>query len=140
MTDAWYGNGLRFECQPDCHKCCLREGIVALDPGGSGRASDSEKMAEHLQMPHSEFRRRHVHHDRVNGSYLEDGAPDHSGCPLWRNGCSVYPVRPTQCRTYPFWPELIKSPEKWAEEALFCPGMNKGKLFSFEEIEEISKR
>jgi hypothetical protein len=29
----------------------------------------------------------------------------------------------------------LKSPKKWAEAAEACPGCNKGKVYSFEEIE-----
>lgn len=90
-------------------------------------------------MTHAEFLREHVHRDRVNGAYLEDGGP-HGGCPLWQGGCSVYPVRPAQCRTYPFWPEIISSPTAWEKEAAFCPGMNKGKLFTVSEIEALAKK
>ena len=25
--------------------------------------------------------------------------------------CSIYNARPTQCRTYPFWPRFVQSPE-----------------------------
>lgn len=40
-------------------------------------------------------------------------------------GCGVYDARPTQCRTYPFWREVMRTPESWALEAHQCPGINK---------------
>jgi Fe-S-cluster containining protein len=50
-------------------------------------------------------------------------------------GCVVYAVRPTQCRTFPFWPEHLDAPESWEEAARDCPGMNRGKRHSLEEIQ-----
>jgi Fe-S-cluster containining protein len=48
--------------------------------------------------------------------------------------CSVYQARPTQCRTWPFWPENMK-PSVWrAEVAPFCAGVGKGRLYSAQEI------
>ena len=43
--------------------------------------------------------------------------------------CSIYPVRPTQCRTWPFWPENLKTPRHWARAAKNCPGMKNGGTF-----------
>jgi len=30
--------------------------------------------------------------------------------------CSIYEARPVQCRTYPFWPRIMKSREAWRQE------------------------
>jgi Fe-S-cluster containining protein len=57
-------------------------------------------------------------------------------CILWQEGgCSVYTARPLQCRTFPFWPSAVASPEAWKSEARRCPGMGQGELHSFGEIE-----
>ena len=32
--------------------------------------------------------------------------------------CSIYDVRPIQCRTYPFWPSILKNKQTWEEEAV----------------------
>ena len=32
------------------------------------------------------------------------------------NQCRIYEARPVQCRTYPFWPDLMASPSAWNEE------------------------
>jgi uncharacterized protein len=41
-------------------------------------------------------------------------------------GCTVHSVKPVQCRTYPFWPELVEYRDIWEHEAKKCPGINKG--------------
>lgn len=64
---------------------------------------------------------------------------------LGRRGCSIYEVRPQQCRTWPFWPENLKSPKHWQRSAVRCPGMTagglggeaQGKFFPIEEIRII---
>jgi Fe-S-cluster containining protein len=50
--------------------------------------------------------------------------------------CSVYSSRPTQCRTWPFWPEMLKSRSAWDgfKRRTPCPGMDQGRLVSVEQI------
>lgn len=60
-------------------------------------------------------------------------------CILWDNGCSAYEARPVQCSTYPFWAWMVQDKKMWDECAKDCPGMNKGKLWTYEEIEENRK-
>jgi hypothetical protein len=52
-----------------------------------------------------------------------------------KRGCTIYPVRPRQCRTWPFWNSNLESPETWQEVQEVCPGAGKGNFFSLEEIE-----
>jgi Fe-S-cluster containining protein len=49
--------------------------------------------------------------------------------------CTIYSVRPRQCRTWPFWNSNIKSPESWNEVQQVCPGSGNGNFVSLEEIE-----
>lgn len=59
-----------------------------------------------------------------------------TGC----RGCAVYPVRPNQCRTWPFWDSNLSGPDAWNAAAVRCPGINRGRLYSFEEIEAMRKQ
>lgn len=54
--------------------------------------------------------------------------------------CTIYPVRPNQCRTWPFWSDNLANPDAWNKAAQKCPGVNRGKGYSFEEIEKIKKQ
>lgn len=47
---------------------------------------------------------------------------------LTSEGCSIHPAKPTQCRLYPFWPELVEDRKAWRAEASECPGIGKGEL------------
>jgi uncharacterized protein len=58
---------------------------------------------------------------------------------LTREGCSVYESRPMQCRTWPFWHDLVDTPGHWSEVREECPGAAHGRLYTREEIERISR-
>jgi hypothetical protein len=58
-------------------------------------------------------------------------------CVFWENGgCAVYPARPLQCQSFPFWSSCLASPEEWKEFQDRCPGIGKGRLHSRNEIEQ----
>jgi len=51
----------------------------------------------------------------------------------------VYPARPRQCRTFPFWPENLRSPESWNELEEFCGGVDHGRVYPLSEIQSVLK-
>jgi Fe-S-cluster containining protein len=60
-------------------------------------------------------------------------------CVFWsQEGCRIYPVRPVQCRTFPFWREYIRSPKGWAAAARRCPGIDQGPLHSAADIRRMA--
>jgi Fe-S-cluster containining protein len=117
---AWYADGLHFACQPDCGKCCTRHGdydYVYLE------REDVARLASHFGMPIREFRSRWTKRDDGHTILKMDGP----ACPfLDGSRCTVYPARPRQCDSFPFWPENLKSRERWDELGTFCPGVGKG--------------
>lgn len=55
--------------------------------------------------------------------------------------CQIYQVRPTQCRTFPYWPSTLESPEAWREAARHCEGIrHDAPVVPVEEIESQLKR
>jgi Fe-S-cluster containining protein len=48
--------------------------------------------------------------------------------------CSIYRVRPSQCRTFPFWPDVLENKRSWDRYAESCPGMNRGAFHDRDEI------
>jgi Fe-S-cluster containining protein len=56
---------------------------------------------------------------------------------LRRARCRVYPVRPRQCRTWPFWAENLRRHVWYGEVRKRCPGVGKGRRYGAEEIESI---
>jgi Fe-S-cluster containining protein len=57
-------------------------------------------------------------------------------CIFWDKtaGCTVYPARPVQCRTWPFWPENVETKADWDHVREICPGSGRGRFFSVDEI------
>ncbi len=64
---------------------------------------------------------------------------DYSCIFLNSDGCSIYPARPLQCRTYPFWRGLADDEQAVKREMENCPGLGKGTFFSDEQIMEMIK-
>ncbi|MEY2714485.1 MAG: hypothetical protein RIT24_828 [Planctomycetota bacterium] len=50
--------------------------------------------------------------------------------------CQLYKARPSQCRTWPWWPENLESREAWegTRKRTPCPGMGNGPVHSLVEI------
>lgn len=130
MTEPlWYQDGLAFQCT-GCGNCCSGDpGVVWVDQ------EEIQKIAEYTGMTETELRLRNTRRvgrqvsltERENGecSFLDKGT----------RRCTIYPVRPKQCRTWPFWNSNLESPEAWAEAAKGCPGMGQGNFIPLEEIQ-----
>jgi Fe-S-cluster containining protein len=121
---------MRFSCQSGCTRCCTQTGWVYLS------ADDVPRLAAFVGMTADEFQRQHLyvtrHHLRLR---LRQGQ-----CPfLNAEGCSVHPAKPTQCRVFPFWPELTEDAKEMEETAKSCPGIGKGDLISVETLIESAR-
>ena len=120
--------GLRFECQPGCTACCEQKGFVNLTE------ADIPRAAQFLGMTPTAFERKYVYRTK-NRRRLR--VPRDSQCSFLRDGgCSIHPAKPTQCRVFPFWPELVESRQEWRKTARYCPGMGKGPLIQIESAKE----
>ncbi|MHB0896503.1 MAG: YkgJ family cysteine cluster protein [Spirochaetales bacterium] len=132
MFNVAHRRGLRFECA-QCSFCCT---------GSPGRVwlshVDIEGLCAFLGLAFEDFAERFCVFVEVEGgralSLIEKKGYD---CVFLENGkCSVYRARPIQCRTYPFWEEILKSEKSWNEEAAYCPGIGKGAIVPPERIIE----
>jgi Fe-S-cluster containining protein len=113
-------DGLRFECVPGCTNCCRVQGWVYITE------TNVRETAAFLKLTVEEFEARYV----VRTKYtLRLRKPPGSQCFFLENGgCSIHPVKPVQCRTFPFWPELVENRKEWKEAGRNCPGIGKGPL------------
>jgi len=131
--DKWYRAGLAFSCS-ECGSCCTGEpGYVWVTKEEIRRIADFLGR-EDGWLEKSHLRRvgfRYSLTEKKNGDCIfleqENG----------RGGCRIYPVRPLQCRTWPFWPSNLRSADAWDEAVLKCPGINTGKHYDFAQIEAI---
>jgi Fe-S-cluster containining protein len=118
--DAWYRDGLRFECTR-CGRCCGgTSGTVLVSD------AEIETLARRLDMKDAEFRRVYTVTRRGGDVSLRERA--NYDCVFFdtERGCTVYEDRPRQCRTYPFWESILHSRETWSEEAEYCEGIGRG--------------
>jgi len=122
---------MRFACQPGCTTCCERKGFVYLTE------DDITRAAAFLGMERDQFERRYVYRTK-NQRRLR--TPREARCHFLRDGgCSIHPAKPTQCRLFPFWPELVDSPKEWHKAAAWCPGIGKGELVQIETAREMAR-
>ncbi len=133
----WYARGLRFECS-QCGNCCTGPpGAVWFN------AEEAVKMAAHLGLDKKAFLKQYAR--KLDGKWsLKEHHTEHGYDCIFldrqkapgRAVCALYGARPRQCRTWPYWPENLRSPEAWAsaKHATPCPGMDHGRLIPIEEI------
>ncbi len=118
------GAALRFECQPGCTACCTQRGFVYLTECDVERAAAFLHMTSAAFEQKYVFRSKHLRRLRI--------APETRCFFLKDGGCSIHPAKPTQCRLFPWWPELVDSKSEWKKTAEYCPGIGKGPLITIE--------
>ncbi len=128
----WYADGLRFSCH-QCGNCCrgAQPGWVYVTPFRLRRISGFLGLGERA------LRRRYVTRDENGETVLK--LKENGDCVFWDQGCTIYPERPRQCRTFPFWGETLRSPEEWSKLKQFCHGVDQGRLYPIEEIRAVFK-
>jgi Fe-S-cluster containining protein len=148
-TEPWFADGLTFTCT-QCGNCCT---------GAPGYVFASKveitRLAEHLEISPEEVVERYCRKVGTRISFKEKRGPGGYDCifleevkatrrvngqeiAFTRRQCSIYPVRPLQCRTWPFWDGNLASREAWDAAAKGCHGMNHGsRRFTARKIEQL---
>jgi Fe-S-cluster containining protein len=128
MSEPWYKNGLRFQCTRCGHCCTGAPGYVWVNE------AEIQALADYLGQPAAEVEALYTWQASRKERSLREKA--NGDCIFWdaNAGCTVYPVRPRQCRTWPFWERNVATPEAWAQTCQICPGSGKGPLIPAEEI------
>jgi len=129
-SQPWYQKGLSFECTA-CGKCCTgTPGFVWVNE------EEVADMANFLKISPAEFQRKYLR--RVGGHFALVEMKKNYDCVFLKEGkCLVYAARPTQCKTFPWWPQNLSSPEAWETVRQQCEGIqDEASLVNFETIEE----
>ncbi len=133
----WYKEGLHFQCA-GCGGCCTGA------PGYVWLTDEEEKqIADFLNISLEEFEKTYTRLVYGLRRSLKEIPQSNYDCVFFNSEtrqCSIYDVRPAQCRTWPFWDSLLKSKKDWDEASKTCPGCNQGPLIPFEEIEIRRKK
>lgn len=129
QRQPWYAPGLSFQCT-QCGNCCT---------GGPGyvwfSGEEGKQIAQYLGLEEKDFRKRFARRQLGRWTLEEVKSDRGYDCVFLRRDtegkalCSIYPVRPTQCRTWPFWPSNLSSRAAWNRAAKRCPGMRQGGQF-----------
>ncbi|MCF8067815.1 MAG: YkgJ family cysteine cluster protein [Desulfobacterales bacterium] len=124
----FFDTGIRFECR-QCGTCCTGEpGSVLVS------AEEVSAISAFLKIEVWAFIERYLYPFR--GSFSIREHPD-GRCLFYENGCTIYPVRPTQCKTYPFWFNNMRSKDRWIKTTRECPGIGQGRLFIKEDLLDL---
>jgi Fe-S-cluster containining protein len=126
-SEPWYKDGLRFTCTR-CGHCCTGEpGYVwVTDEELRAIAEFRGETLEEVRALYTRWTNRgRTLREKANGDcvFYDKAA-----------GCTVYPVRPPQCRTWPFWESNVLTPQTWEHTCEVCPGSGQGELIPAEEI------
>lgn len=127
QSEPWYAGGLAFTCTR-CGKCCTGEpGFVWVTEAELSEIARfrGEPVDEATRLYTRKAQGRRTLREKANGDcvFYERGV-----------GCTIYSVRPPQCRTWPFWDSNLESPEAWDRTESVCPGSGEGELIPVEEI------
>ena len=151
-TESWYGDGLAFECT-SCGRCCSgKTGSVRFT------TEEAQGLADVLGITIDAFYQQYTRLGSLGRELKEtreiEGSFDcifldretQPGLAL----CKVYQNRPLQCKTWPFWPELLRDQASWKKAASSkyheraidvdeegqngCPGIDKGEKVPYSKI------
>lgn len=131
MANHYYEReALVFGCTK-CGACCSRPGVVYLT------MLDVQRLAEFLEATEAQVKEAFLV-PAEQGWWIipvEEGHP----CPFFTSEgtCTIHPVKPVQCRTYPFWEELVTDARAWEAEAAFCPGIGQGRAYGVAEVKKL---
>ncbi len=130
--------GLRFGCTR-CGNCCSGPpGFVLFTD------AEAEAIATRLGMSVPDFLERFTE-DTSRGRSLIDIRTMHGyDCVFLdrstvpgKGVCSIYEDRPEQCRTWPFWKDMLQSRDNWVRAKATCPGLDSGRRYTPVEIRVV---
>jgi Fe-S-cluster containining protein len=129
MPEPWYRAGLRFSCTR-CGACCAgpQEGYVWVN------AEELDQIAQQLGVPREELERRYVCKVGIRRSLR---LKPNNDCVFYdgtEKRCTIYGVRPRQCRSWPFWESNVRTEESWRDTCAVCPGAGHGNFVPYDEI------
>ncbi|MEI7542839.1 MAG: YkgJ family cysteine cluster protein [bacterium] len=108
-----------FTCQK-CGDCCRVDGYVFL------KNDEAKAIIDYLEISKADFKKKFTDWFLFLGTVLK---LDAEGCCFLIDGrCIIYPVRPLQCKTFPYWNRVLKSQKDWEYITTYCRGAKMAKL------------
>jgi len=110
----------KFHCT-QCGKCCTGKGEVWVTD------KEAAKISDHLNLELATFMSAYVkQYNKYKGFWPLKNRNGSESCIFLQedNKCGIHNVRPSQCSTYPWWPELMdKKRWEWEKENI-CEGFD----------------
>jgi len=112
--------GFNFKFNPEACKEC--EGNCCIGESGYIWVSlkEIEEISKFLGIDTEIFKERFLIKVGYRYSIKERPYKDGYACLFFDNGCKIYPVRPNQCKTFPFWDYFKDKVDELKKE---CPGI-----------------
>lgn len=105
-------------CESCEGNCCIGEsGYIWVTP------AEIQNIASFLKLNETDFREQHLRKVQYRYSLKERQVGESFECEFFnmaQKRCTIYEVRPSQCRTFPFW-DYFKEHIKEVEKE--CPGI-----------------
>jgi Fe-S-cluster containining protein len=133
VEEKWYKDGLRFQCT-GCGKCCTGSPGVVWVSG-----EEEKEIAAFLGISLHDFQKRYTKLIGEGKRVLREIGKEWDCIFLeGKKKCFIYPVRPQQCKTFPWWKGVLCSKEQWRQTGEYCEGVDHpdAPLFSQEEIDQ----
>lgn len=128
----WYQEGLQFTCT-QCGNCCTGQpGYVWVTE------EEIRQISDYRGISIGEFR---INHMKLVGTRVSLREFPNGDCTFFdaaTRQCTVYPVRPAQCRTWPFWNSNLESEQSWKAVTSVCPGAGCGNFFPLAQIQKLA--
>lgn len=119
-----------------CGACCTGpEGYVLVED------AEARAIARRLRIAVADFYARYTR-KVPEGRSLTERKTDHGmDCVFLDRAtlpgkavCSLYEDRPLQCRTFPWWPENLRTKQAWDRTARTCEGVGRGPIVTLAQI------
>jgi Fe-S-cluster containining protein len=132
-AQPWYAAGVRFACT-QCGNCCTTHGDYAHVAVGP---AELRAIPAFLGLTREAFVERYCEKRPGSFHFLRMSGPD---CPFLtpQKRCAIYPVRPKQCATWPFWKQNLERARWDGPVKACCPGIGTGPLHSRGVIERAA--
>jgi len=123
MIETMTKEGFPFSFNPSaCESCegncCIGEsGYIWVTP------TEIKKIATFLKQDEPDFRNQHLRKVQYRYSLKERQVGESFECEFFdmsQKRCTIYDVRPSQCRTFPFWDYFKEHIQEVEKE---CPGI-----------------
>ena len=116
-------DGYNYSFNPNACEAC--EGNCCTGESGNifVNHKEMEAIATHLKLSMNEFKEAYLIKRGYKFSIKEHIVGESHDCIFFDRkikGCGIYPVRPAQCKSFPFWPHFKTNEDELKEE---CPGI-----------------